>query len=123
MENWIFSIFPNETFVDLGLYQFGWEKCTPSHTFGPAARNHYLFHYVISGTGVLRADDAKGITKVYQIKSGQGFMIFPGQITTFHGNMSGWNSTVFVSKRRLKLPESPWINRFTMPSLRISAKI
>ena len=72
MENWIFSIFPNETFVDLGLYQFGWEKCTPSHTFGPAARNHYLFHYVISGTGVLRADDAKGITKVYQIKSGQG---------------------------------------------------
>lgn len=83
MENWIFSIFPNETFVDLGLYQFGWEKCTPSHTFGPAARNHYLFHYVISGTGVLRADDAKGITKVYQIKSGQGFMIFPGQITTY----------------------------------------
>lgn len=83
MENWIFSIFPNETFVDLGLYQFGWEKCTPSHTFGPAARNHYLFHYVISGTGILRADDAKGITKVYQIKSGQGFMIFPGQITTY----------------------------------------
>ena len=83
MENWIFSIFPNETFVDLGLYQFGWEKCTPSHTFGPAARNHYLFHYVISGTGVLRADDAKGITKVYQIKSGQGFMIFPGQLTTY----------------------------------------
>lgn len=83
MENWIFSIFPNETFVDLGLYQFGWEKCTPSHTFGPAARNHYLFHYVISGTGVLRADDAKGITKVYQSKSGQGFMIFPGQITTY----------------------------------------
>ena len=83
MENWIFSIFPNETFVDLGLYQFGWEKCTPSHTFGPAARNHYLFHYVISGTGVLRADDAKGITKVYQIKSGQGFMICPGQITTY----------------------------------------
>ena len=33
MENWIFSIFPNETFVDLGLYQFGWEKCNPSHSF------------------------------------------------------------------------------------------
>lgn len=83
MENWIFSIFPNETFVDLGLYQFGWEKCTPSHSFGPAARNHFLFHYVISGTGELRADDSKGITRVYQIKSGQGFMIFPGQVTTY----------------------------------------
>ncbi|WP_418463752.1 AraC family transcriptional regulator [Frisingicoccus sp.] len=83
MENWIFSIFPNETFVDLGLYQFGWEKCNPSHSFGPSARNHFLFHYVISGTGVLRANDSKGNTRIYQIKSGQGFMIFPGQITTY----------------------------------------
>ena len=83
MENWIFSIFPNETFVDLGLYQFGWEKCNPSHSFGPAVRNHFLIHYVISGTGELRANDAKGVTHTYQIKSGQGFMIFPGQITTY----------------------------------------
>jgi AraC-like DNA-binding protein len=83
VNNLIFSIFPNETFVDLGLYQFGWEKCTPSHSFGPSARNHYLFHYVLSGTGVLRADDGKGNTHTYDIKSGQGFMIFPGQITTY----------------------------------------
>lgn len=83
MNNWIFSIFPNETFIDLGLYQFGWEKCNPSHSFGPAARNHFLFHYVISGTGILYADDSKGITQTYHIKSGQGFMIFPGQVTTY----------------------------------------
>ena len=43
MQNWIFSIFPNDNFVDLGLFQFGWEKCAPAHSFGPAARNHYLF--------------------------------------------------------------------------------
>lgn len=83
MNNWIFSIFPNETFIDLGLYQFGWEKCNPSHSFGPAARNHFLFHYVISGTGILYADDSKGVTQTYSIKSGQGFMIFPGQVTTY----------------------------------------
>ena len=83
MQNWIFSIFPTETIGDLGLYQFGWEKCTPSHSFGPAARNHYLFHYIISGTGVLKADDAKGETQTYQIKSGQGFMLFPDQVTTY----------------------------------------
>lgn len=79
----IFSIFPNENFVDLSLYQFGWERCEPSHTFGPAARNHYLFHYVISGTGMLYADDTSGHTHIYQIKSGQGFMIFPNQINTY----------------------------------------
>lgn len=83
MSDIIFSIFPNENFVDLGLYQFGWERCEPSHTFGPAARNHYLFHYVISGTGKLYADDASGHTHIYQIKSGQGFMIFPNQVNTY----------------------------------------
>ncbi|HCT91365.1 MAG TPA: AraC family transcriptional regulator [Lachnospiraceae bacterium] len=83
MSDIIFSIFPNENFVDLGLYQFGWERCEPSHTFGPAARNHYLFHYIISGTGMLYADDASGHTHIHQIKSGQGFMIFPNQVNTY----------------------------------------
>lgn len=83
MSNLLFSVFPNENFVDLGLYQFGWEQCEPSHLYGPAARNHYLFHYVISGTGSLMADDSKGWTQTYQIKSGQGFMLFPGQISTY----------------------------------------
>lgn len=83
MSDLIFSIFPNENFVDLGLYQFGREQCHPAHSFGPASRNHYLFHYVSTGTGTLFADDSKGVTHEYQIKSGQGFMIFPGQITTY----------------------------------------
>jgi AraC-like DNA-binding protein len=88
MQNWIFSTFPKETFVDLGLYQFGWEKCTPSHSFGPASRNHYLFHYVLSGTGELVAEDSKGDSQTYAIKSGQGFMIFPNQITTYTADLN-----------------------------------
>ena len=83
MQNLIFSIFPNQNFVDLGLFQFGWERCTPAHSFGPAASNHYLFHYILSGTGTLMADDSKGVTQTYSIKSMQGFMIFPNQITTY----------------------------------------
>lgn len=83
MSDLLFSIFPNENFIDLGLYQYGWEQCCPSHSFGPATRNHYLFHYVLSGTGVLMADNAKKETQIYHIKSGQGFLIFPGQVTTY----------------------------------------
>lgn len=86
MSDMLFSVFPSENFVDLGLYQFGWEQCEPSHMYGPAARNHYLFHYVISGTGTLLADDSKGRTQTYQIRSGQGFMLFPGQISTYHAD-------------------------------------
>ncbi len=59
MSEVIFSVFPSENFIDMGLYQFGWEQCDPSHSFGPAARNHYLFHYVISGTGTLTAANEK----------------------------------------------------------------
>lgn len=83
MRDLLFSIFPNENFVDLGLYQYGWEQCPPSKSFGPAARNHYIFHYVISGTGTLMADDASGQTRTYPVKSGQGFMLFPHQINTY----------------------------------------
>ena len=83
MQNYRFSIFPNENFVDLGLYQYGWEKCSPGHSFGPAARNHYLFHYIISGTGILTAEDSRGVSQTFSVRSGQGFMIFPGQITMY----------------------------------------
>ena len=83
MSEVIFSVFPVENFVDLGLYQFGWEQCDPSHSFGPAARNHYLFHYCLSGTGKLYAESTKKESKEFQIKSGQGFMIFPHQVCTY----------------------------------------
>ena len=83
MSDILFSVFPNENFVDIGLYQYGWEQCEPSHSFGPAARNHYVFHYVISGTGTLMANDSSGNTIKYQVKSGQGFMLFPNQINTY----------------------------------------
>lgn len=68
-----FSIFPNERFIDLGLYQFGMEQCSPSHSYGPAARNHFLFHYIISGTGTLYADDSTGTTKNTILKAARDF--------------------------------------------------
>ena len=83
MSDIMFSIFPNENFVDLGLIQCGREQCDSAHSYGPAKRNHFLFHYVISGTGTLLADDSKGETQTYHIKSSQGFMIFPNQINTY----------------------------------------
>lgn len=83
MSNILFNIFPNENFIDLCMYQFGYEQCDPGHSFGPATRNHYLFHYILSGTGTLMAGNSKGETRTYSVKSGQGFMIFPGQINTY----------------------------------------
>ncbi len=83
MNDLMFSIFPNENFIDLGLFQFGKERCSAAHSFGPAARNHFLFHYVISGTGMLMSDNSHGETQTFSIKSMQGFMLFPNQIATY----------------------------------------
>ena len=83
MDEFSFSIFPNENFLDVRLYQYGWEQCGPLHSFGPFVRNHYLFHYVLSGHGQLDAADEHGTVQHYPLNPGQGFLIFPGQITTY----------------------------------------
>ena len=83
MSDYIFKVFPNQIFMDLGLYQFGYERCKPSHSFGPAVRNHYLFHYVLSGKGRLHSKNSVMEDRVYRIGAGQGFMIFPGHETLY----------------------------------------
>lgn len=83
MKEFEFSVFGNGSFVDLMLYQAGREQCSPSHSFGPAARRHYLFHYIIKGSGRLVAHDGKGNVKTYELKGKQGFMLFPGQISMY----------------------------------------
>lgn len=78
MTDLLFSIFQDERFMDLTLYQYGYEKCDPLHSFGPFIRNHYLFHYIISGKGTLYSDDAQHVTTVYHLLPGTGFLIEPG---------------------------------------------
>ena len=78
-----FSIFRNENYIDLNMYQCGREKCKPGHIFGPAARNHYLFHYVLEGRGTLMASGVSEMTNTFEISPGQGFLLYPGQISTY----------------------------------------
>ena len=84
-----FHVFRDERFIDLNLYQFGWERTAPLHSYGPHARNHYLFHYVISGKGTLFANE-----KEYAITAGHGFLVVPGQITTYRADAKNpWEYT------------------------------
>ena len=86
MSDLIFNIFPNERYIDMTLYQYGWERCAPLHSYGPAARNHYLFHFILSGKGTLLSTDSQGVTHAYQLRRNQGFLICPGQINTYHAD-------------------------------------
>ena len=73
-----FHVFQDERFVDLTLYQYGWERTEPLHSYGPHKRDHYLFHYVIAGRGTLYANEG-----AYPVEAGHGFLIVPDQTTTY----------------------------------------
>lgn len=77
------ALFPHEHFLDIRPYQYGWEECEPLHSFGPFVRNHYLFHYIISGKGMLYSHAANGNIHEYRLDAGQGFLICPGQINLY----------------------------------------
>lgn len=83
MQHFEFKVFPQNNYMDLTLIQFGREICKGGYSFGPAARNHYLFHFVISGKGTLYANNSSGTTDVYKINANEGFMLFPGQVSTY----------------------------------------
>ena len=93
MENLLFQIFSDDRFMDLTLYQNGYERCLPLHSYGPAVRNHYLFHYVISGKGTLSVDKVT-YSKEYEVHGGMGFLIEPGQINTYYADRADpWEYT------------------------------
>ncbi len=66
---------------DINMYNCGMEACKPSHFFGPAVRDHYLIHYVISGKGLYKYGD-----KEYGLKKGQGFLICPEKVTYYQAD-------------------------------------
>ena len=76
-----FHVARDELFIDMNIYQYGYEKCTPLHQWGPAIRNHFLFHYIISGKG--RLDANKG---TYYINAKQGFLVCPHEVTTYYAD-------------------------------------
>ena len=82
-----FHIFSDERFLDLTAYQYGYEQCRPLHSYGPHIRNHYLFHYIISGKGVLHVNN-KDLTQTdeYQVLAGQGFLIEPNYVATYYAD-------------------------------------
>ena len=77
-----FSMFPNERFIDLNIYQFGYEQCSPLHSFGPFVRNHYLFHYIISGKGTLLSTYQNQLRE-YKLEKDMGFLICPNTINHY----------------------------------------
>ena len=65
---------PDKKFEDLSLCFCGYAECEPLHSFGPAARPNYVFHYIMSGKGIYKVGE-----QTFHLEKGQGFMIEPEQ--------------------------------------------
>ena len=63
---------------DLIVYHYGMQECKAGHSFGPALRDHFLIHYIISGSGRFYVDG-----KMYELHRNQGFLISPEVITYY----------------------------------------
>lgn len=63
---------------ELFLVSCGWESCAQGYTIGPFKRDHVLIHYVVEGKGEFCKNE-----KIIPISPGEGFVIFPGETTTY----------------------------------------
>ena len=80
---------PLDENIDLTVYHYGMEKCDSEHSFGPALRDHFLIHYVISGSGTFQIDGQS-----YILQENECFLIPPDIITYYKASsIDPWTYT------------------------------
>lgn len=62
----------------LTIYYCGHQDCEPDHSFGPAARGHYLMHFILKGKGCYRVGH-----QTFALKAGEAFLIKPHEVSFY----------------------------------------
>lgn len=79
----------NKNFTDFNPVDFGYEKCAPSHSFGPHIRNTYLIHFVSKGNGIFKNEKNE-----YRVHASQAFVIRPGEVCYYEADRENpWEYT------------------------------
>ncbi len=71
----------NQQFADINPLICGWENCSPGHSFGPAARDYYLLHFVRSRRGIFLKDNQR-----HELHAGMVFLIRPDELTYYQAD-------------------------------------
>lgn len=82
---------------DLYLCYCGIQDCVAGHSFGPAARNEYLVHIVLSGKGSYHINGS-----IYNLEKGSVFLICPDVTTYYEADSSDPWSYVWFGFNGLK---------------------
>lgn len=67
--------------TDMNFYHCGEQKCKGGHSYGPAVRDHFLIHYIVSGRGFYRCGK-----NTYTLTAGNGFLICPDYLTYYEAD-------------------------------------
>ena len=68
--------------VSLSVYNTGYQRCGPGHSWGPGVRDHFLIHHIVKGCGTL---EWKGRT--FSIHAGDSFLIYPYQEVHYYADL------------------------------------
>ncbi|MBR5156876.1 MAG: AraC family transcriptional regulator [Clostridia bacterium] len=101
----------NKRFSDINPLLMGSERCAPNHSYGPATREYYLIHYVVSGCGRFFAEN-----ETYDVKAGKIFIIRPYEVTTYTADRTnpwhyiwvGFNGEIAKMLDDIKIPVLPY---------------
>lgn len=72
---------PQHESLGLAVFNCGREECRPGYSWGPAMRDHYLFHYVLEGRGSFFNGN-----NTYSLSKGDGFLICPSQMVSYRAD-------------------------------------
>ena len=71
----------NQRFQDVNPLICGWQACPRGHGYGPASREYYLVHYVLSGKGVFCREQQRK-----KLAAGDLFLIRPEELTYYEAD-------------------------------------
>jgi len=81
----------NKGFHDINPVVCGWEDCEKGHFFGPAIREYYLIHFIMSGTGIYQRAKV-----TYNLSKGSMFLIYPHEPTFYKADTENPWSYVWI---------------------------
>lgn len=68
----------DQKYTEINPVDSGYMQCPPLHAYGPAVRNNWLLHFVISGKGYFETSRGR-----YEIEQNNIFIIKPHEITYY----------------------------------------
>lgn len=66
----------------IAVYNTGMQQCERGYSWGPAVRDHFLIHYVISGKGSYECGG-----RTYSVGAGDLFLVYPNEIVSYSADM------------------------------------